>query len=64
MQEPCQDGISKADTEEQCTGASYQERTNRGAFESQSGRMRYQEQEGAAQKPTSGDGGCGASHHL
>lgn len=63
MQEPYQEGASEADTEKQCSGATYEECTNRGAVESQPMRKRCQEQEGTAQKPSSGDGGCGASYH-
>lgn len=51
MQKPYQDGVSEADTE-QCSGATYQERTNRGALESQLMGKRCQEQEGTAQKPS------------
>jgi len=42
-QEPYQDGVSKADTEEQCSGSTYQECANRGALESQPLRKRHQE---------------------
>lgn len=51
MQELYQDGVGEADTEEPCSGATYQEHTNRGALESQLMRKRCQEQEAQHRNP-------------